>query len=315
MMKRLYALLLCLALCLAGCARSSGGAGFTDGTGAAVPFPKRLDTVAVLFSSYAEAWVMAGGTVSVTVGESVERGFAAADVLLVDAGSGHTAIDTEALIAAKPDLVIGTADYPCQAEAATLCRAAGIPAALFRQDSLEDYLFMFRVFCDLTGNEAAWETCGEAVRLETEAILSHAAGGTASRILLVRAGSSARSTKAKGSGDLTVGAMLRDLGAVNLADEVPVLLDGLSLEHILLEEPDWLLVTTMGDEAAAKAYMASLLESPGWRELSCVREGRVVYLDRALYHFKPNHRWAEAYRGLWEILEGSAGDHRGSRET
>ena len=303
-MRRIILLLVCAALWLSGCAAPVPGDTFTDSTGAEVPLPEALDTVAVLFSSYAEAWVMAGGSVSVTVGETVERGFAPAGVILVDEGSGHTAIDTEALIAAKPDLVIGTADYPCQAEAIGLCRAAGIPAALFRQESLEDYLFMFRVFCDLTGDEEAWETWGEAVRLEAETVLEAAGELSAPRVLLVRAGSSQRSTRAKGSGDLTVGGMLRDLGAVNIADEVPVLLDGLSPEHILVEDPDWLFVSTMGDETAAREYFDSLLESPGWRELSCVREGRVVYLDRRLYHFKPNHRWAEAYAELAEILGG-----------
>ena len=301
-MKRIFALMLCFALTLCGCAAPNEGETFTDGMGTEVPVPGELHTVAVLFSSYAEAWVMAGGTVSVTVGESVERGFAEEGVILVDEGSGHSVIDTEALIAAKPDLVIGTADYPCQTEAIELCRGAGIPAALFRQESVEDYLGMFRVFCDLMGNDAAWEAYGEAVRLETEEILREAENGAPQRILLVRAGSSARSTKAKGSEDLTCGGMLRDLGAVNIADEAPVLLDGLSLEHILMEDPDWLFITTMGDETAAREYMGSLLREPGWRELSCVRDGRVVYLEKSLYHFKPNHRWAEAYRGLWEIL-------------
>lgn len=303
MRRRLFVLTICLCLLLAGCGTvSPAGETFTDSTGAQVPVPGSLDTVAVLFSSYAEAWSLAGGTVAVTVGDTVERGFASAEVILVDAGAGHSAIDTEALLAAEPDLVIGTADYPCQAEAAELCRAAGIPAALFRQETPEDYFAMFRIFCDLTGNEAAWETYGAGVREALDAALAEAEDLPSRRILLVRAGSSQRSTKAKGAGDLLPGAMLRELGMVNIADEAPVLLDGLSLEHIVMEDPDWLFVTTMGDEAAAVEYMESLLADPGWRELTCVREGRVVYLDRELYHYKPNHRWPEAYAGLTELL-------------
>ncbi len=305
-MKKLLSLLCLFALLLSGCASPAPAAEtFTDGTGAEVPVSASLDTVAVLFSSYAEVWALAGGEIAITVGEAVARGFADASVLLVDAGSGHTAIDLEALFAAEPDLVIATADYPCQAEAAQLCRDAGIPAALFRQESAEDYLFMLETFCALTGNRTALEEYGTSVTREVQAVLDAAAAETEHpTVLLLRAGSSQRSTKAKGSDDTIPGAILRDLGAVNLADEVPVLLDGLSLEHIAIEDPDWLLISTMGDEAAAREYMAELLTQPGWRELTCVRDGRVVFLDRELYHYKPNHRWGTAYRELFELLYG-----------
>ena len=44
----------------------------------------------MLFSSFADVWETAGGRVDITVGESVERGFAPEDVLLVDDGAGKT---------------------------------------------------------------------------------------------------------------------------------------------------------------------------------------------------------------------------------
>ncbi|MCQ2433362.1 MAG: hypothetical protein MJ175_12230, partial [Clostridia bacterium] len=72
---------------------------------------------AVLFSSLAEAWETAGGVVSITVGESVERGFATQDTPLVDDGAGK-AINTELLLSLEPDLVICSADLPAQVEAA-----------------------------------------------------------------------------------------------------------------------------------------------------------------------------------------------------
>lgn len=278
---------------------------FTDSTGAEVTLSAQPKTVAVLFSSYAEIWQLAGGEVTVTVGESVERGFAKDTAILVDPSAGHGDLDLEALTAAQPDLVIGTADYEGQVAAVEFCREAGIPAASFQVETFRDYLEVLKIFCDLTGRQENYETYGTAVGTEIETILNKteeylAQGGERQRILFVRAGSSLRSTKAKTADDNFVCVMLEELGAENIADSG--LLGDLSVEVILAEDPDYLFITTMGDEAAAKDSMNALLESEGWRELSCVTRGDYEYLPKELFHFKPNGRWAEGYRYLAEIL-------------
>ena len=106
-MRNVLIFFLCLLL-LSGCAPAeSAGEGytFTDDTGAVVTVPEKPETVAVLLSSLADLWITAGGTVDITVGETVERGFAPENVILVDAGAGKT-IDLEGLIAARPDFVL-----------------------------------------------------------------------------------------------------------------------------------------------------------------------------------------------------------------
>ena len=106
-MKRILIILICLLL-LTGCApveTAGEGYTFTDDTGTAVTVPEKPEKVAVLLSSLADLWITAGGEVDITVGESVERGFARENVILVDAGAGKT-IDLEGLIAAKPDFVL-----------------------------------------------------------------------------------------------------------------------------------------------------------------------------------------------------------------
>lgn len=81
-----------------------------------------------------------------------------------------------------------------------------------------------------------------------------------------------------------------------------MLLDGLSLEEILLENPDFIFISTMGDEAAAKAYMDGVLREDAWQHLDAVRDGRYAYLPKELFQFKPNKRWGEAYRYLAGLL-------------
>lgn len=280
---------------------------FTDSTGASVTLEKVPKTVAVLFSSFAEVWTLAGGQVDVTVGESVTRGFASDSAILVDPSAGHTTLDLETLIAAAPDLVIATADYACQTDAATLCRNAGIPAALFRVECFDDYLTMLAICTRITGREDLYRQNGTQVKARIDAIFAQVAayrqnGAKTPEILFVRAGSAAKSTKAKTAADHFACAMLEELGAVNIAESKTTLTGTLSTEVVMEADPDYLFITTMGDEVAARAYMDSVLASAGWRELSCVTAGRCHYLPKSLFHFKPNARWAEAYEMLAKIL-------------
>ena len=107
-MRRFLLLLLSLTLAIApACAAEA--ISFTDSLGETVELPKRPENVAVLFSSFAEMWTLAGGEVAVTVGETIERGFAPADAALVDEGAGKS-INLELLISLKPDFVICSAD-------------------------------------------------------------------------------------------------------------------------------------------------------------------------------------------------------------
>lgn len=277
---------------------------FADAAGDTITLSARPEKVAVLFSSFADIWVSAGGRVQITVGEAVERGFAGGDALLVDDGAGKT-IDMERLIAAEPDFVIASADIAAQAEAARLLKEAGIPCALLRVESFDDYLDVLKIFTDITGRADAYETCGEEVRLRVAGILADAAAaqsGEPLRILFIRSGSSASSAKAKTADQHFAAKMLEELGAYNIADNAPVLLDGLSLEEILMEDPDCIFISTMGDEQAARAYMDDVLSQEGWQALSAVRNGQCAYLPKELFQFKPNASWAEAYDYLARML-------------
>lgn len=279
-----------------------------DSLGNEVTLEKKPETVAVLFSSYAEIWTLAGGTVDITVGESIDRGFASQEAILVDEKAGHSTIDLETLVAAAPDFVIGTADYECQVEAVNFCREQNIPAAAFRVEKAEDYLWMLSIFCDITDNGKAYQKYGEAVQERIETLLGRVNDYLASaeakepRILFVRAGSSDSSTKAKTSDDNFACVMLSELGAVNIADTDAALTGSLSIEAILVDNPEYLFITTMGDENAAKDHMNEVMASSGWKELACVTEGKYTYLPKELFHYKPNARWAEAYEYLIGIL-------------
>ncbi len=301
---KLLCLLLALLL-LAGCAPDIPQNGtekhsFTDSTGRTVTLPEAPRRVAVLLSSFAEIWQLAGGEIAVTVGESVERGICDATVTLVDAGAGKS-VNTEVLLAAAPDLVILSADIPAQTQAAARCREAGIPTAEMRVECFAEYLALLRICTDLTGRGDLYEQHGAAQAAQIDALIANKPLN-GRKILFVRAGTSARSVKPKRSTDHFAAAMLHELGATNIADGTPLLADGLSMEYILAADPDRIYFTAMGDEQASRAFVEEMLQSPEWQALSAVKNGSFVFLPKENFHYKPNDRWAQSYAYLCESV-------------
>lgn len=312
--------LLCAAL-LAGCAASSQaasavpsveseatveearGAGqtFTDDLGYSVAV-QSWSCVVSLYGSYAEAWTLAGGTLAGATEDAVqERGLALGDDVAV-IGSVQEP-NTEALLALNPDFVILNAEVSEQTALHEFLQQADIPHAYFSNSTFEGYLSMLRIFCDMTGREELYEQNGLAVQEQIQSVLSLVAQAdeSAPTVLLLRAYSSG--CKAKGSDNMT-GAMLKDLGAVNLADEDDSLLENLSMEAILAGDPDDIFVTTMGaSQQKALSWVADNLQSnPAWAGLSAVENDRYYVLDKSLFHYKPNARWGESYRILAALL-------------
>lgn len=275
---------------------------FEDSLGRNVSLKHQPKRVAILFSSFASVWMLAGGTLEVTVYESVERGFAPKDAILVDTGAGKS-INTELLLASAPDLVIASADIPAQVACMELLEKANIPCAYFKVESFSDYLRMLKICTDITGNKEALEQYGTRVEKEIEDLLSSTENlQSGKKILFIRAGSTQSSTKAKNAENNFVCAMLDDLGCENIADSAKILLDGLSVEEIIVQNPEIIFVSTMGDEAAAVANVQKMLESDAWSQISAVKNGKVHYLPKEMFQYKPNEKWGEAYKYLYSLI-------------
>ena len=91
---------------------------------------------------------------------------------------------------------------------------------------------------------------------------------------------------------------------MNVADSQTSLLEQLSLEVILEQDPDFIFAVLQGADptVAQERLEKTLLSNPAWQTLTAVREGRFHILDNQLYNLKPNERWGDAYEQLAEIL-------------
>lgn len=290
-------------------AESAASYTFTDDLGREVELDAAPQRVAALTGSYADIWCTAGG--KDTLAASASDAWTDFDLDLgedVANIGGAMGVSVEELLASTPDLVLASTNIPSNQEMLPTLEAAGVKVAFFSVDTFEDYLRMLEVCTTLTGCPDRYQTYGEAVAGEIEAARARAADALAQQepesVLFIRAAASV--VKPKGSDGTVLGEMLADLGCINIADQDQSLLEDLSMEAILAADPDKIFIVLQGaDPEPAKAQLeAEVLSNPAWQKLTAVQEGEVYYMDKELYHLKPNARWGEAYDHLVEILYG-----------
>lgn len=318
-MKRLVALALFFALiCCMACAAvpppdsADNGARFpytfTDNTGEEITVTS-VERVVILYGSFADAWLSAGGTIVGTTDDAInERKLALDEATEIIGSVKHPSL--EKIVSLSPTLVILSADIASHASCRDALRSMGIPAAMFRIDSFEDYLSFLKLACDMTGRDDLYIKNGASVKEDIDRQLADTANANGPKVLLLRAYSSG--VKAK-KDDNFVGVMLDQFGCVNIAEKYPSLLEELSLEIVVREDPDYIFVLTMGDEEKViESFNDGIASDPVWQSLGAVQSGRLIFLPKELFHYKPNARWGESYKYLKDILFSDSASGGGS---
>ena len=307
--KQMIALCLALAALLSACgggeapeaSAETSAITFADDLGRTVSV-ERPERVAVMTGSFADIWCLAGGkeTLVAAAGDTWTLFDLDLGPEVVNLG-GVKEIDTELLFAAQPDLVIASSNTGAGTALLDVLEAAGLPSAWFSVSSFQDYLRILEICTRLTGCPENYERYGSAVQDQVEAARARA-DSSAPTVLYVRATGS--SCKVKNSRDSVLGEMLADLGCVNIADSEAGLLENLSLEVIVEQDPDFIFAVVQGsDPTKAEALLEStLLSHPAWASLTAVQEGRFHVMDQKLYNLKPNAEWGTAYEKLADIL-------------
>ena len=311
MLKRYFMMIMAVSLLLfAGCQSQpeketkefgEDAVTFTDDMGreVTVEHPER---VACLIGSFADIWHLAGGTDSiVATADDTWRYF---DIPMkddvVNLGKSKE-LNLEQLLACEPDFVLASCNTAENVELVQAFDEMGLTVAYFEVTSIEDYLHMLEICTEITGCTENYETNGTAIMEQVNAA-TEVVDGSRPRVLYVRASGS--SCKVKGSEGSVLGEMLATLDCENIADSETSLLENLSLEKIMEEDPEYIFVVMQSaDPKEAEAVLeATLLSQPAWNSLTAVKEGRYYVMDQTLYNLKPNAKWGKAYEELAEIL-------------
>ena len=276
---------------------------FTDDLGNQVTVSSHERVVAGM-GSFANIWELAGGTLVGASSDAFSDYHIKSDAEKV---GDFSSLNAETIIALDPDFVIltgassGRGGGVAQTDLKDTLQAADIAVAYFNVTTFDDYLRMLKTCCDITGDTEAYEENGADVAENIDAIKNKTKGKSAGSVAVLTTYSGG--TRVQASSTQT-GTMLAELGASNITDVDKSLLSDYSLESLVKADPDFIFLLPMGDsdEAAQKALEDQTTANPAWKELSAVKEGRVITLDPKLFLYKPNNNWDDAYEELYEAL-------------
>ncbi len=250
------------------------------------------------YGSFSDAWLLSGGRLVGVTDDAVEEQIVSADVLSV-VGSVKN-IDLERVASLSPDYVILSADLTAHLSLRDALIAAKIPHGYFRMDTFSDYKTMMKQFCAVNGRKDLYQKNVLDVEDQIGEILQKIPEKNQETALLLRVYSTGMRAKRD---DNLAGVILKELGLNNIADEIPSLLEDLSVEKIVECDPDYIFALAMGEEKAAEEYLRQNVENnPAWAGISAVRQNRCYLLPKELFHYKPNERWAESYEYLAKII-------------
>lgn len=305
-MKKIYLVLMCISLIfLSGCDADKvkkDGFTFTDDLGREVTVnsPKR---VATLLGSFSEVWMLSGGTICAAADDTWED-YDNLDIPKDAINLGNTEnLSFESLIEANPDFVIASARRGQQVAWEEPLLKMGIPVAYFDVSDFNEYLNMLEICTKITGRDDLYLKNGKEVEKVIKRVIDEAElRDYKPKVLFLRA--SAGYIRAKNSKKTVLGEMLYNLGCINIADSEESLLENISLEIIIKENPEHIFIVQSGDntEGTRNAVKKMFDSNPAWKSVSAYKNNNIHFMDKKLYNFKPNARWGEAYEKLEKLL-------------
>jgi len=205
------------------------------------------------------------------------------------------AVDMEAVIAQKPDLIIS--QVGTQSTAAKKLADMGFKVIQAHIRGYDDVISTYEAFGKILGAESR---AGEKIRTLTkgkEDIIAKLPAKSKSVVILYVT-SKSLSVKLDNS---IAGDVAKILKLKNIASDLPPDTIGsettpLDIEYIVEKNPDYVLVTSMisNNEAARKTMEENFANSPAWKGVKAISEGRVAYLPQEYFLYNAGPYYCEA---------------------
>jgi iron complex transport system substrate-binding protein len=250
-------------------------------------------------NSFVDMWVENGGEM---VGMIEDPNNIVPGTENVETVGRFGSISLEKVISLEPDLVILSSNSKSSTELIQPLEENGIQIMPLTYEFKDDYFKISRIFALINDRVDLYQENAESVENEVKELIERIPAENNPSVLILFATS--KSVTARGSLS-TLGEMLKDLKTENIAEGEELMeTTQFSMEQVIAEDPDFILVQTMGsDMEAVRERLVSEVESnPAWSELSAVKNKKYVILPKDLYMYKANRRYGEAYMGLAEIL-------------
>ncbi len=249
-------------------------------------------------ASFADPWFTAGGS---AIGVPTVRSQQALPEQARDLPRIGVlrSLNLEKIFAMKPDLVLINANLHAHRAVRHHLIDAGIPNIALDYANFHDYIGILDLFCRLNGGSVETNSTAKRIISQVRKLTEEAARLPSPRfaVLFVASGGFVLE-----SGDLNVPTMAEMLGGTNIARQESGRLK-YSFEQLLIDDPDIILINTMGDsKALQKKFTRDLISQPAWQQLKAAKTGRVHFLPPELFLYMAGSRYPEAFLHLAKLL-------------
>lgn len=267
---------LALSLLLVGCgadvAAPQGPLTLTDGSGREISLEGPAERIISLAPSNTEL-LYAVGAGQLLVGRDEVSDYPAEVLQVESIGSTYGELNTEAILALEPDLVLAASiTAPEQIQA---LESLGLTAFVISDPMDFEALYEnIRLVGTLTGRETDSETLAEQLAQRVEAVSGAIDGAQPVKVFYEVDGTDPSAPWTTGQGTFQQ-LLINMAGGTNVAGE----LQGwgqISLEELVAQDPQ---VVLFGSGPFLPTTVESLVARPGWSELSAVESGQVHAID------------------------------------
>lgn len=249
-------------------------------------------------ASFADPWFTAGGS---AIGVPTVRSQQALPEQARDLPRIGVlrSLNLEKIFAMKPDLVLINANLHAHRAVRHLLIDAGIPNVALDYANFHDYIGILDLFCRLNGGSVETNSTAKRIISQVRKLTEEAARLPSPRFAVLFMASGGFVLE---SGDLNVPTMAEMLGGTNIARQESGRLK-YSFEQLLIDDPDIILINTMGDsKALQKKFTRDLISQPAWQQLKAAKTGRVHFLPPELFLYMAGSRYPEAFLHLAKLL-------------
>lgn len=212
--------------------------------------------------------------------------------------------NVEKIVSLSPDLVIGI-NMAFHHAVIPAIERAGIPFILLSINSYADILEKLQFYGKLTGNQAAASEIIAGIEQRVAELRAATISAEPVRTAIVWGSPESFNMALPAS---FAGNLVDLLGGINIAAGVKPLLGRsqfapLSMEYLLMKDPDVILMITHGDHSKVANKMVRDLEKhPAWKRLRAVEEKRLHILPYQLFGINPATRVGKAVEHIAHLM-------------
>ncbi len=268
----------------------------TDGLGKPFTFDKPVQKIISLAPSNTEILFAIGAGDQVVARDSFSD-YPEAALQIKDIGGGWGEVDTEAIVALAPDLILAAEINA--AEQVKALEDLGLKVYYLSNPKTLDGMYEnLRTVALITGHEDETENLIESLNSRVAAVDAKIAGAAEQPVVFYELdGTDPNAPWTSGPGTF-VDLLLTQAGGANLGNLLDSSWAQISLENLVTEDPD---VILLGDAVWGGVTPEAVAARAGWDSLAAVKNGKVFPFDDNLIS-RPGPRMVDGLEQLAKLL-------------